>query len=602
MAGRAQPPAWFSGFQNAYAIHNVLAWRTELRFYLIRWIGDAELDWMELTDPHHRLEPYHFEIFFGKESARDDYYLEALADARAAGAPVVRELFGFSDLFYELPGGSDTFLYAGQFCRAQPDWDGLCERWRAVSGREPASADADFAHFVRMALQLPVIEDALLPAVKRFVELYGTHLTGGGDGTLIQQEIDALNRDSFSELWPVHDWIDAVLSPDKFQVPPWHYEGELTEWMKEGMGIERLPTTAIALMPLDPRGEALDPVQTLVRNAAIQRACIALARTLPKTAATRLGDYGLSIITSARRGKSAGRARLELRECAQRFQTFISEQFGVRSAAGIGPTLAPGARLYPSHRDAVVALHMCVQLDKDALFFDEHGGHEDLRYVELERAAGALRDALDRQNSTQLKLASDRYVERVLRYANERIEVARSQFLAMLFQLFERVQKRNPMREDVRDRFADELTEQLEEARSMAHVIACFNEALQRLFFVSSRVWQGPSVIRLQAALQYVRMNFAEALPLPEVARKAGFSVPAFGRVFKQATGTSYLAYLRSLRVDHAKTLLATTPMTTEQVAQACGFNSQHHLIRSFKKVTRQTPGAYRRQHDVEDD
>ncbi len=594
MAGRAQTPKWFANFRNAYAIHNVIAMRSELPFFLIRRPDDGPMEWMELTDPHHRLEPFHFEIYFGKESVRDRYYEKALAEARESDRPIVRELFGFCDMFYALPGDEDTYLYAGQFCRHSPEWEWLGARWRDVTDQEPASANPDFGHFVRMALRLPVLEGKLLDAVSRFVELYGEYLTGG-DGTDVQEDIDALNRDYFAPLWPITDWVDSVISDDKFQLPPWHYDGELTDWIKEGIGIERLPTTTIALMPRDEPGETLDPVQTLVRNAAIQRECIAFARGLPETSATRLQDYGVSIITSARRGKSVGRARLELRECAQKFQALIQDKFGVRSAAGIGRSLSPGAPLYESHRDAVLALHMCVQLDKDVLYHDEHGGSEDFRYAELQKSATAVGDALDRQNSTQLKLASDQYVQRVLRYANERIEVARSQFLALLFQLFDRVQRRNPMRNDVRDRFAGELTARLEEARSLALVIACFNEALQRLFFVSSKVWHGPSVMRLEAALQYLRENFAEPLPLPDVARRAGFSVPAFGRVFKQATGTSYLAYLRALRIEHAKKLLATTPMTTEQIAQACGFNSQHHLIRSFKKVTQQTPGAYRK-------
>jgi len=596
MAGRAQSPKWLVGFRSSYAIHNVIAMRTELPFFLIRRVGRGALEWMELTDPHHRLEPYHFEIYFGKEAVRDRYYERALIEARQSDGPIVGELFGFCDLFYALPDDSETYLYAGQFCGHAPGWEWFGERWRDITGQRPASANPDFAHFVRMALRLPVLEGELLSAVSRFAELYGQYLVADA-GVGVQEEIDALNREYFAPLWPVTDWVDSVISYDKFQLPPWHYDGELSEWIKEGIGIDRLPTTAIALMPRDHAREPLDPVQTLVRNAAIQRACIALARALPETAATRLQDYGVSIITSAKRGKSAGRARLELRECAQKFQTLIQDNFGLRSAAGIGRSLAAGASLYESHRDAVLALHMCVQLDKDALYYDEHGGSEDSRYADVQRSASAVGEALDRQNSNQLKLASDQYVQRVLRYANERIEVVRSQFLALLFQLFERVERRNPMRTDVRDRFAGELTARVEEARSLALVIACFNEALQRLFFVSSKVWHGPSVMRLEAALQYLRENFAETLPLPEVARRAGFSVPAFGRAFRQTTGTSYLAYLRGLRVEHAKKLLVTTPMTTEQIAQACGFNSQHHLIRSFKKVTAQTPGAYRRSH-----
>jgi transcriptional regulator GlxA family with amidase domain len=59
---------------------------------------------------------------------------------------------------------------------------------------------------------------------------------------------------------------------------------------------------------------------------------------------------------------------------------------------------------------------------------------------------------------------------------------------------------------------------------------------------------------------------------------------------------------VRALRVEHAKRLLATSQMTTEQIAQVCGFQSQHHLLRSFKKVARQTPGAYRRAHGLDEE
>jgi transcriptional regulator GlxA family with amidase domain len=101
--------------------------------------------------------------------------------------------------------------------------------------------------------------------------------------------------------------------------------------------------------------------------------------------------------------------------------------------------------------------------------------------------------------------------------------------------------------------------------------------------------------MRLDTTLQYLKDNFAEPLRLTSVARKAGFSVPAFSRIFKQATGTSFLVYLRNIRVEHAKMLLRTTTLSAEQIAQACGFQSQHHLIRSFKKVTKSTPGNYRK-------
>ncbi|MEE9385549.1 MAG: AraC family transcriptional regulator, partial [Nannocystaceae bacterium] len=597
--GGEHPPEWLANLRNFYAIHNVTAWHTRLPFWVIQWDNNTALDWMELTIPRRELKPFHFEIHFGKENARDAHYLDALAVARDENQVVLRELFGFWDLFYPLPADPQrrTFLHAGQFLRVEPTWESITAQWRALTAQEPASANPDFARFVRMALNLPVLGDAALEAIEEFTELYSEFLTGGTGGTEIQQRIDELNREVFSRTWPIEDWIESTISSDKFHLTPWQAEGELTDWMQEGMGINRLPTTAMTLMPVDPRAEPLDPLRTMVRNARIQRACRAFARAMPETAATSLQDYGVSFITSTQPGKSGPHERLELRERAQRIQQHIVDNFGVRSVVGVGRTMPPGSPLHSSHREAVVALHLCVQLEKEVLFFDENYEQTQLRYADLQHAATELLESFDRQNNNEIKLASDRYVQVVLAYADERIEVVRGQFLATLFQLFAAIERRHPLRNEARDRFANDLTERLEEAHSVFQVIETFKAALQRLSFVSSKALEGPKVMRLEATLQHLRENFAEPLRLPEVARKAGFSVPAFSRVFKQATGTSFLSYLRTIRVSHAKQLLTTTPLTTEQIAQACGFQSQHHLIRSFKKVTNETPGAFRKAH-----
>lgn len=595
-------PQWLSRLVVAYSINNVVSLRPELSFFLIRWDGRKKLQWMNLSDPNQRLRPFHFEIYYGKESLRDSYYLKMLKEAAEKDNVVVGNLFGFWDMFCPLPADSEhrTFLYMGQFLCDPPEWESLSDSWRTLTGQEPASANPDFVHFVRMIIKLPVLEPQLLDAVKEFVLLHATFLSekSAGKERELQKRIDDLNREVISKLWPIADWVDSVISSDKFSVPPWHFEGKITDWIREGMGISRLPTTAMALMPLDSRTESLDPVQTLVRNARIQRECIRFARELDETVATRLQDYGISIITSCGNGENTTHARLELRELAQSFRGFVNKRFHVRTVVGIGRTLPAGSALHESHADAVHALHMCVQLQKDVLFFDGHGSPvEQFRYADLQKAADKLVDALNRESSTELKLASDRYVQLVLRYSNERIESARGQFLAILFQLFYTVQRRNPMRTDARDSFVSGLANSLEEAGSLNQVIEAFNEALQRLSLVSSKVWHGPSVMLFESTLQYLHENFSEPLPLPEVAKKGGFSVPVFTRVFKQSTGTSFLAYLRTIRVEHAKKLLSTTAMTIEQIAQACGFHSQHHLIRSFKKVTAHTPGSFRKSH-----
>jgi AraC-like DNA-binding protein len=466
-----------------------------------------------------------------------------------------------------------------------------------LTGQLPASANQDFVRFVRMALKLPVLDQQVLRGLEEFCSTFAQLLTQDHGALKLYDRIKRLKRETFDRLWPNNDWVDRATTPEKFALTPWYHEGKLEDWRSEEMGICRLPTTAMALMPVDPRNQALDPVQIMVRNYQIQRECMALVSNMPETGANKLQDYGVMFLTSAAPGKSAARAKLELRERAQKLQQFVRERFGVHSVVGIGRTSPPGESLYLSHHDAVLALHLCVQLEKDILFYDEKTTpKEQLRYSMLNRTAADLSDAFDRVAMDEIKVASDHYVRMVLVWSNERIEVVRSQFLAMLFGLIKNIQKRHLLRTEVAEHLADDLSQKLEEAPSVYQVIEMFKDALQRLSVFASRALEGPKSMRLDTTLQYMKDNFSEPLRLSSVARKAGFSVPAFSRIFKQATGTSFLAYLRNVRVEHAKMLLRTTTLSAEQIAQACGFQSQHHLIRSFKKVTNLTPGSYRKE------
>jgi transcriptional regulator GlxA family with amidase domain len=105
---------------------------------------------------------------------------------------------------------------------------------------------------------------------------------------------------------------------------------------------------------------------------------------------------------------------------------------------------------------------------------------------------------------------------------------------------------------------------------------------------------QGPKAVRIEATLHYLRNNFTERLRLRQVARMAGFSPQAFVRIFRETTGTSFLPFVRALRVEFAKDLLATSKMTLEQIADRTGFRTTQNLIRSFRRVTGQAPREFR--------
>ncbi len=593
----ADEPAWLGRIRTFNAFHNLLALHPELGFWVVRWDGEAGLEWLDLTRDQGGIRPFHFEIYYGKESRRDAEYLRAMRRARRERRLALVKILGFHDLFYPLPADPEgrTFLYAGQFCLEPPDWPDLVRRWRSLSGRGPANADPDFVRFVKMALELPVLSAEALAGLEQFVAVYGAFITGTATEESTHGRVEQLHHDCFAKHWPNNDWVDQAVSAERFQLTPWFHERELTAWMREEMRIHRLPTTAMALMPVEPGQQPLSPLQQLVRRRHVQDACIEFVSRLPECGATRLQDYGVTLVTSAAPGKGVPQTRLELRDQAERLRAFVEQRFGLRAVVGIGTRVPPGAPLEHSHREAVLALHLCVQLEQPVLFYEDHFEHRERPpYASLHRAGQRSAEALVRAATDELYLATDEVVRLLLVYADERAEVVRSLLLSMLFELFGALRRRQPLRDDVVEQFAAELAAPLESARSLSLMISAYKDAVERLAVMASMAAEGTKAIRLEATLQYLRENSREVLRLPDVAKKAGFSVPSFSRIFKRATGTSFLAHVRSLRLDRAKVLLRSTRMSLADIADECGFQSEHRLIRAFKKEHGMTPGSYR--------
>lgn len=99
---------------------------------------------------------------------------------------------------------------------------------------------------------------------------------------------------------------------------------------------------------------------------------------------------------------------------------------------------------------------------------------------------------------------------------------------------------------------------------------------------------------RLKAVLEEVRLRYGEPLSIREAARLAGYSEAHFMRIFKQATGQTFVDYLNDYRLSAASYFLRETDDSVSRIAQSCGFDSLPYFIRRFKRRYGVTPGAYR--------
>ena len=94
--------------------------------------------------------------------------------------------------------------------------------------------------------------------------------------------------------------------------------------------------------------------------------------------------------------------------------------------------------------------------------------------------------------------------------------------------------------------------------------------------------------------LDYIDQNIDGRLTLPKLAEVARLSVFAFVRSFKTSTGLPPHRYILRRRVERAKLLLADAALSIADVALRCGFGDQSAFTTTFRRLTYQTPSAYR--------
>jgi AraC family transcriptional regulator len=96
-------------------------------------------------------------------------------------------------------------------------------------------------------------------------------------------------------------------------------------------------------------------------------------------------------------------------------------------------------------------------------------------------------------------------------------------------------------------------------------------------------------------ALDHIELHLREPISLDALARRAGFSLWHFHRVFAEQTGESLGAYLRRRRLTAAALELAATERSVLDVALEFQFESNEAFTRAFKSSLGFTPSEFRR-------
>ena len=113
--------------------------------------------------------------------------------------------------------------------------------------------------------------------------------------------------------------------------------------------------------------------------------------------------------------------------------------------------------------------------------------------------------------------------------------------------------------------------------------------------------WKEESAIhsKILDAINYIQTNLGLDLTVAQLAKRANQNADYFSRLFQENTGERPLSYIQFKRIERAQFLLSTTDLPFSEIAALTGFDNLSYFSRTFKKITAQTPGEYKRNNFV---
>ena len=98
----------------------------------------------------------------------------------------------------------------------------------------------------------------------------------------------------------------------------------------------------------------------------------------------------------------------------------------------------------------------------------------------------------------------------------------------------------------------------------------------------------------VKTMLDYIENRVAEEVSANEIAKAAGFSLPYFRALFRDATGQTLSRYITQRRLCHASAELIRTKRPVSDIAMTYFFGSHDVFIRAFKRAFGMTPTEFR--------
>ena len=100
---------------------------------------------------------------------------------------------------------------------------------------------------------------------------------------------------------------------------------------------------------------------------------------------------------------------------------------------------------------------------------------------------------------------------------------------------------------------------------------------------------------RIQPVISYVESNYMDDIDLEKACKLLRVNYFYFCRLFKKATGKTFIEYLNYVRVSVAEKFIITTSKSITDISIETGFSSLSYFNRIFKRLKGSNPTEYRK-------
>ena len=106
------------------------------------------------------------------------------------------------------------------------------------------------------------------------------------------------------------------------------------------------------------------------------------------------------------------------------------------------------------------------------------------------------------------------------------------------------------------------------------------------------------SINRLESVYDYTMRNHKKKIDIGKIAGFANLRPKSFCRLFKKASGKTYIQFLNEIRIGQACQLLIEGKLSVKEICYESGFVNFTSFHRTFRSLTGTTPLAYQKASD----